>query len=980
MDKGVLEDQVQSALGRLFKKVEKQREEHYSQLITILKEGQDALNSKGLSKGLNSFQSDLDSSFRVLGDLSQYYADLVTEVTDELEEQVTLAQSETRFAVDAEDNSTVKILKSIKRVVRSTGKRRTAFSNRFRNMAGKSEASYSPWMQDVPLKELVRFHLANKRFTIANWLDEDTQGWISAANILSTDESEDKTASSFDKDNVLDLLESEITAAEKAKSLLKEQMKKDCKEFENEILGWAEKAGTVERRNSFYTQLKAEKAIGKCQEKIDNRFEGWQSAFKKLLDRADTIREFLQFEHMLKEKGKALNKEIDSYFSTIFYNKLHEAEKKLNDRLEMVSDKASNKEGFISFLQNAKEETNKLLAHALEELKKVLEEESVSKEVLRFSELVFLKANDLKEKAQFLHDIKEDAKPLQVSSREIEWRLLVVRVLKEQLLASIDSSKQNYEAFLEQQRAEMQEVVEVIEVNFESAIDLCKGGGERGEDPAEIVREGIERTLSKIEAIKEVTQQKQEEIKLAVIDNTDTLSHKLLHLIDNGDSNEFQIIDAKYRVKETAQGWRTKLGARWARLQDRILLFSRFIWKKTKLYTDKVRRFLGFKDEEVQEVKKADIATYLTETDAKIKELPYIYRKLFNFDVDADRRFYVSLNENYNYLKKSFESWENGFPSTFSVVGEKGSGKSTYISLIMEEFFSDKQVTQLILAKTYWTQEHLFELFENKLGIEQIESKEGIIEEIRTNHQGSVMVIESLQNLYLRNINGYQAMEDLMYIISETKDKVFWMVSCSRYGWNFLNEALSLGDYFSHILKTDMLDESQIENVIMSRHRSSGYELTFEADESHAKSRAYRKLLDREDEAQQYLKEKYFEDLSDLALGNASIAMIFWIRSIREFDETHCYIKPLEVTTLEMVQELKPNVLFTLAALVLHDALSAKELCGVLQFDEQQSRVILSQLKTRGLLQEKDGQYIINQLMYRQVVRVLKERNIIHLV
>jgi hypothetical protein len=36
-------------------------------------------------------------------------------------------------------------------------------------------------------------------------------------------------------------------------------------------------------------------------------------------------------------------------------------------------------------------------------------------------------------------------------------------------------------------------------------------------------------------------------------------------------------------------------------------------------------------------------------------------------------------------------------------------------------------------------------------------------------------------------------------------------------------------------------------------------------------------------------------------------------------------------------------------------------------------------LRSRGMLVEKNESYTINHLMYRQIVRVLKERNIIHL-
>lgn len=539
-------------------------------------------------------------------------------------------------------------------------------------------------------------------------------------------------------------------------------------------------------------------------------------------------------------------------------------------------------------------------------------------------------------------------------------------------------SKQHYKEFLVHIDGELGEVLEVIEVNLESTIELF-GNREKENNPFGIAVEALERTQSRLESTIHAIQEKHQALKLTVLEAGEEFCNTMLHLIHSGDSKELQILDAKYRVKEKAQGWQTKAGARWARIQDSIALFWRFSWKKTKEYVAAIRKFFGFEKHETEQKVKTDVATYLSETDAKIKELPYIYRRLFNFDMEADRHSYVALNENFGTLKKAYESWKNGFPATFAVVGEKGSGKSTYLSYALDDFFAKREIKKITLSDGCYSEVDFIEFMKSELELEGINSAEGMISAIRNAKKKKVIVLEGLQNFYLRNINGYGALESLLYVISETKEAVFWMVSCSLYAWNFMDKAVSIGEYFSHIVRTDTLDEQQIESVIMNRHRSSGYELVFEPGDAQSKSRSYRKLIDREEEARKYLKDAFFEDLAKLAEGNASIAMIFWIRSIREFDDTHFYIRPLEVTSLKIIQELNPDVLFTLAALVLHDTISADELPLILQFTKPESQLMLTRLTSRGLFVKNGDSYKLNHLMYRQVIRELKERNIIHL-
>ena len=335
-------------------------------------------------------------------------------------------------------------------------------------------------------------------------------------------------------------------------------------------------------------------------------------------------------------------------------------------------------------------------------------------------------------------------------------------------------------------------------------------------------------------------------------------------------------------------------------------------------------------------------------------------------------------SDNIRGVSKAFDAWKDGFSSSVALVGEKGSGKSTLLSLLQEEVFKDSKVINLDIKQSTWKIEQILSLFGSAFDVTDVNRPENIVNALNAREDKIVVNLEGLQKLYLRNINGFEALDALWLIMSETKEKVFWITTCSRYAWEFLNKVEGVETHFTHVFWTDSLSDSNIESVIMNRHVKSVYRLNFEADESTRKSRSYKKRLDDPKEVQKYLKQVYFENLSDLTEGNTSVASILWLRSIKKVEKRTITISPFQPVNIETLEILKAETLFTLAAIVLHDTLKVAELCRVLNLTLAQSRVLLTRLKSRGVLIEQDGNYFLNQLVYRQVLRLLKRRNIIH--
>lgn len=921
--------------------------------------------------------------------LADTYLNAVKKYTMDYADQVMVSQSKDRFEKQEGDSFRVRAIKFLKRAARTAESFRRGFANIFRKIFNKPTKAYGSWTQNIPFRRLSEYHLGDHEPLLKSWMDNDYRYMADlileveafmAEDIFNEDFGlKDKSIEKSLEQRTRPLLE-EIG---KEKDQLTRQLKDEFETILQEVNYKLERAGTLEVRSSFYRDEKVDQSSSQLRTALSRHAEGWFEAHTFLIDKAKMVRDFLEFKQNLEEVSADYLETLEIFFRQHLNEPLQSLQQDvagIGEKLEQLQKKqVTDSAGHL--IEDSRKLLQKLVKDIQEKLTRAVEGTDLSRESNLFAEQGLLRANKLSEQGLFIDDLDMDKTPPELDHVFIEWRLLVVRGLKEYIFNKLQPSKQHYEDFLVRINGNLEEVLQIVEVNMDSALELLRSPDNEGEgDPFDTAVEALERTDAKIAYIIKNTDEKYEQLFSTVQSGGREFCNTMMHLVHAGDAKELQILDAKYKVKQKAKGWQTRAGAQWARTQDSLALFWRFGWKKLKTYFLAVRKFLGFEEQEVKQVAKTDVATYLSETDARIKELPYIYRRLFDFDMVTDRRFYVALHENFSYLKKAYESWENGYPATFAVIGENGSGKATYLNYALEDFFAKREVKRIQLKGDYYSEVDFIQFMQEQLGLEGVDSVESVIAAIKKAKKKRVLVIENLQNFYLRNINGYGAFKSLLYVISETRESIFWIVSASRYAWNFLNSALSVGEYFSHNIQTDTLNEQQIEAVIMNRHRSSGYELVFEPSEGQLKSRAYRKLMDQEEASHEYLKEAYFEDLTDLSEGNASIAMIFWIRSIREFDDTHFYLKPLEVTSLEMIQELQPDVLFTLAAIVLHDTVTPKELSAVLQMTEQESRLILMRLKTRGLLQQEEDRYHINQLMYRQIVRVLKSKNIIHLV
>lgn len=564
----------------------------------------------------------------------------------------------------------------------------------------------------------------------------------------------------------------------------------------------------------------------------------------------------------------------------------------------------------------------------------------------------------------------------------IRWRTLATRFFKENAVRKLDPSRSDLEQFIEFVRSEIEEALRIVDVNLSAALELADAdGSETDESPVDIAMAGMDRASKLLEEIIKKSREKQNNYEDIVHEKLPAALHKLSGVMLNRAYGQFEMQDKAYQVKERAVNWQHRFLNALSSVTDKLKLTQRFFKKKTSGIRSTIGRYLGFSGQEVVSLQHKRSLTEELSKETAGRDLPFVYRNIFKSDFTIDERFYIVPSNGDQFYRDAYDAWLNAKTSVSNVlfVGEKGSGKSTANSFFLNKFTSEQPVITISLDKTIFEIEDLLGILCGAFGFKPVKTVEEFIKKIKHRKQKKTIVqFENLQNLFVRNIHGFEALESFWLILSLTAKELFWTVTISRYGWNFIKKISGADQYFSHIIDVDTLDKEKIKQAILARHRATGYDLHFVENTAIKKSRTFRKWENAPKNFQEIQEEFFFEKLSKLAEGNLSIAIMFWLQSIKKIENNTFYIYPLEITNVDKLEVPSRDVLFTLASLVIHDRLNPAEMAMSLHQSKVQSRLMLTRLSSKGMIVESDDSYSLNHLVYRQVVRLLKRRNIIH--
>ena len=522
---------------------------------------------------------------------------------------------------------------------------------------------------------------------------------------------------------------------------------------------------------------------------------------------------------------------------------------------------------------------------------------------------------------------------------------------------------------------DLSEIDQIVEYNFLAALDLLEHGESRQNDSHQVVMEGLQRAIKHFTQISEQFKSIDQTLAEGVVNLTLDFKQQLHELESNEKIGELQMRVARANTRLRLRNARNNLFDFLKSGIPHLLAAGGSLVNRIRhqlLHIGKITRLSATPSEGQQE-----LARYLYESRNRLEKMPYVYQRLFRLEPLQDERFFDGRNTELGKIKNTFETWKNTPFFATALIGETGSGRTTLLHFARERIFRSGPVVTLQLDKTVADTRELYTLLAETFEQTSPESWEELEKEITTLDKPVVCIVENAHKLFLRTVNGFDALERFLLFISKTQHKVFWVLTFGLYSWNYLHKAIGLGSHFQYTLTLQEMPATDIESIILKRHRVSGYQLQFEGKPEVLESRKYKKLATPE-EQQRYLKQIYFEQLNRQSQGNITVALLVWLLSIRQVKEEKLIIAPVTELDVSFLQQLPDNSVFTLVALLQHHMLTEAEHADIFRFGLQASSILLNNLLNGGLLTKTDNGYKIHDLMYRSVVRNLKINNIIY--
>lgn len=962
-------------------RIKKDDEERYYKTIKILEQK------------LSGFQDWNSGAHRI--NISEYWHQSIIEKSENIPVEVECIQEEDRFYTNQPEAIYVRVLKPIKRIFFNLFK----FGYKFKKFVFRIFGSDIPenyyWTQKIPFRNLIQYHFTgdylwlvdfagsenNRMSQILDLLIEKDEDSVSAeADTEAAEKSqkqEQKKTPTFRLSVILQLdehidiairylREYQADSNFNTEEILLEKVEEEMK-----------RAGTLELLSSRFGKSKTESKIAQSLNEAGIVDEKWQKYRNSQITDLKIQLELARFGSKSAKTQSLLLEKTHSFFRDLFYLPIEQAVSTSKEIITTLQKENESKKSHLKIEKVRDRLNTELVENSLSAMRNSDRKEQVLIEIRQNVSDLQLELNSFSEKVIVAEKRKPTLPVPELILDDFLWQSIAARYLKDEAISKLDPDKQDFSSFIEDQLDDLEEAAGIIDVNLLASID--SEDTDDDENPLEIAISGLQRAVNTLEKSIKNVREKQNEYEELIRYSLPESLQKLADVMLKRDYDKFELEDKARKVKSRALNWKDLLTRYFAIVSEKTAVAKRFVMLKFNTLKVPVSRYLGFQSEtQVSESEKQNLTEYLTGFDSILKQLPYIYQRLFSRTFLIEKRFFIPPAVSLHVMKNAFEQWEKGILSNVAIIGEKGSGKSTLVKFFKEDVEKDIQVIDIDFTQTISDTEILVSELSDALGFKGITDISELIQRINSLKERRIIIVEGLQNLYIRSIDGFGAISVFWVLMSQTSEKLFWMVSCSRYAWEFFTKISDADQYFSQVVKSDNLEEDQIKSGILARHKATGYELEFIASESQKRNRTYKKLIGDEGSMQEYLRENYFEKLAKIAEGNFSIAMILWIKSIKEHDDKKFIISPMEVADIDLIEVPSREVLFTLASLVKHDTLKAGELALTLHQPVDDAKLMLSRLKAKGLVIETDDGFMINHLIYRQVIRLLKNRNILH--
>ena len=400
-----------------------------------------------------------------------------------------------------------------------------------------------------------------------------------------------------------------------------------------------------------------------------------------------------------------------------------------------------------------------------------------------------------------------------------------------------------------------------------------------------------------------------------------------------------------YRTRAFNTSIMTQLARVWYTKSEGVLLAKRLIeTEKNKSRNEKI----------------LDIVDKVTPSSKVINSMPHYYKSLFSGRSNISEEFWVEMKREQLAFTKAIERYRSGVKGGIIITGERNCGKTTMCQYVLRKSLSDGRVF------------HVFPPVEGSVEVKDFERELGKSTGIPRDKSeiyetlpfGSAIVLHDMELWWERSPDGLELIKEIIKDIDQYSKSHLFVINMNIFAYELLNNVLDIQDHLIGVIQCQPFDSENLKTLIMKRHNSSG--LSFVLENKNEESMSQLKMAK--------LFTKYF----DFTKGNPGVTLNSWMSNILGYKNEQLQIQYPNNFDTEILNNLDERALLTLQQIELHKRMNSGKLQRVFNQDANELSERLRPLRLNGLVTEKaEGVYIVNPYVEPQIVRILKQKELL---
>ncbi|EQC43965.1 ATP-binding protein [Bacteriovorax sp. Seq25_V] len=363
------------------------------------------------------------------------------------------------------------------------------------------------------------------------------------------------------------------------------------------------------------------------------------------------------------------------------------------------------------------------------------------------------------------------------------------------------------------------------------------------------------------------------------------------------------------------------------------------------------------------------------EIEEDLAEIPNSYRDLFSLNSsDSTADYVMSTSGIEDQIIKQVQEWVEDHRDEHSAIlfGDKGVGKTTLIHYIENTLKADAGEIETIYLKVpskTTSVEGIKEFLRPHCDTKGDENNIG--EEIDQQKTKKVIFLDEAQNVFLSCSGGFDSYYYLVDLVNSSND-IFWILSFNKYSWIYLDRAFGRNQFFRNIYELKGWSDSKIKELIMKRHQSSKFRLSYDSLISATRS---------EDEVDKYasIESKFFKLLWEVSSGNPRASLHLWLSSLSLKKGRLLNVNIPKIIETKGIEKSSDELLFVLSHILKHENLNIPELQNTTNIPIGLVRnAVKVCLERNYLFRDKNGRFMIDITTQYNLIKYLRSRNFIY--